>query len=167
LDTESRHFWTFSDIMERRKQEAAKLRASGLSLREIAARCGVNERTIERWMNLPEFQAYVRDFENREPLLAKSGQEIQIGSKTGLEEKTDDDLDDIPVMELADRVLRRIIRDGSDLSKLKAIQILIDNEIPIEMARERRTNPSASQMAIMRMIEAEGKKLAASYSLDS
>jgi hypothetical protein len=47
-----------------------------------------------------------------------------------------DDLDDIPVMELADRVLRRIIRDGSDLSKLKAIQILIENEIPIEMARE-------------------------------
>ena len=143
------------------------MRARGLSLREIAARCGVAERTIERWMGLPEFQAYVRNFEKQEPLVAKDGQELPIGSKTGLEEKTDDDLDDIPVMELADRVLRRIIRDGSDLSKLKAIQILIENEIPIEMARERRTNPKVSQSAIMAMIEAEGKKLAASYSLDS
>ena len=153
--------------MERRKQEAAKLRARGLSLREIAARCGVAERTIERWTTLPEFQAHVRAFEEKEPLVAKSGQEIQIGSKTGLEETDDDDLDDIPVMELADRVLRRIIRDGSDLSKLKAIQILIDNEIPIEMARERRMNPTASQAAIMAMIEAEGAKLAASQSLNS
>jgi hypothetical protein len=118
-------------------------------------------------MNLPEFQAYVRDFENREPLLAKSGQEIQIGSKTGLEETDDDDLDDIPVMELADRVLRRIIRDGSDLSKLKAIQILIENEIPIEMARERRQNPKVTQSAIMAMIEAEGKKLAAAQSANT
>jgi transcriptional regulator with XRE-family HTH domain len=153
--------------MERRKQEAAKLRARGLSLREIAARCGVAERTIERWTTLPEFQAYVRDFEKREPLVAKDGQELKIGSKTGLEEKDDDDLDDIPVMELADRVLRRIIRDGSDLSKLKAIQILIENEIPIEMARERRMNPTASQAAIMRMIEAEGAKLAAAQMFDS
>jgi hypothetical protein len=70
-------------------------------------------------------------------------------------------------MELADRVLRKIIRDGSDLSKLKAIQILIENEIPIEMARERRQNPTASQAAIMAMIEAEGAKLAASQSLNS
>jgi hypothetical protein len=115
-------------------------------------------------MGLPEFQAYVRNFEKQEPLVAKDGQELPIGSKTGLEEKTDDDLDDIPVMELADRVLRRIIRDGSDLSKLKAIQILIENEIPIEMARERRQNPKVSQSAIMAMIEAEGKKLAAAQS---
>ena len=149
--------------MERRKEQAAKLRARGLSLREIAERCGVAERTIERWMGLPEFQAYVRNFEKQEPLVGKDGNDIKIG--TDLNEV--DDLDELPVMELADRVLRKIIRDGSDLSKLKAIQILIDNEIPIEMARERRTNPSASQMAIMRMIEAEGKKLAASYSLDS
>ena len=149
--------------MERRKQEAAKLRARGLSLREIAERCGVNERTIERWMGLPEFQAYVRNFEKQEPLVAKDGNDIKIG--TDLNEV--DDLDDIPVMELADRVLRRIIRDGSDLSKLKAIQILIENEIPIEMARERRMNPTASQAAIMRMIEAEGAKLAAAQMFDS
>jgi transcriptional regulator with XRE-family HTH domain len=149
--------------MERRKEQAAKLRARGLSLREIAERCGVAERTIERWMGLPEFQAYVRNFEKQEPLVAKDGNDIKIG--TDLNEV--DDLDDIPVMELADRVLRKIIRDGSDLSKLKAIQILIDNEIPIEMARERRLNPTASQMAIMRMIEAEGAKLAAAQMFDS
>jgi transcriptional regulator with XRE-family HTH domain len=149
--------------MERRKEQAAKLRARGLSLREIAERCGVAERTIERWVGLPEFQAYVRNFEKQEPLVAKDGNDIKIG--TDLNEV--DDLDDIPVMELADRVLRKIIRDGSDLSKLKAIQILIDNEIPIEMARERRQNPSASQMAIMRMIEAEGAKLAAAQMFDS
>jgi transcriptional regulator with XRE-family HTH domain len=149
--------------MERRKEQAAKLRARGLSLREIAERCGVAERTIERWMGLPEFQAYVRNFEKQEPLVAKDGNDIKIG--TDLNEV--DDLDDIPVMELADRVLRRIIRDGSDLSKLKAIQILIENEIPIEMARERRMNPTASQAAIMRMIEAEGAKLAAAQMFDS
>jgi transcriptional regulator with XRE-family HTH domain len=149
--------------MERRKEQAAKLRARGLSLREIAERCGVNERTIERWMGLPEFQAYVRNFEKQEPLVAKDGNDIKIG--TDLNEV--DDLDGLPVMELADRVLRKIIRDGSDLSKLKAIQILIDNEIPIEMARERRLNPTASQMAIMRMIEAEGAKLAAAQMFDS
>jgi transcriptional regulator with XRE-family HTH domain len=149
--------------MERRKEQAAKLRARGLSLREIAERVGIHERTIERWMNLPEFQDYVRNFEKREPLVAKDGNEIKLG--TDLNEV--DDLDELPVMELADRVLRKIIRDGSDLSKLKAIQILIENEIPIEMARERRQNPTASQAAIMAMIEAEGAKLAASQSLNS
>jgi transposase len=63
--------------MERRKEQAAKLRARGLSLREIAERCGVAERTIERWMGLPEFQAYVRNFEKQEPLVAKDGNDIK------------------------------------------------------------------------------------------
>jgi hypothetical protein len=151
-------------MKDRRKEQAARLKSQGVVNREIAERIGVNERTVERWTNLPEFRACVRSFAREEPLVAKSGKPIQVGSDlTDIE----DDLDELPVLELADRVLRKIIRDGSDLSKLKAIQILIENEIPIEMARERRQNPTASQAAIMAMIEAEGAKLAASQSLNS
>jgi hypothetical protein len=151
-------------MKDRRKEQAARLKSQGVVNREVAERIGVNQRTIERWSNQPEFRDSMRSFAWQEPLVAKSGKEIKVGSDlTDIE----DDLDELPILELADRVLRKIIRDGSDMSKLKAIQILIDNEIPIEMARERRDNPSASQMAIMRMIEAEGAKLAAAQIFDS
>lgn len=148
----------------RRKEQAARLKSQGVVNREIAERIGVNKRTVERWTNLPEFREAVRSFAWEEPLVAKSGKPIQIGSDlTDIE----GDIDELPVMELADRVLRKIIRDGSDISKLKALQILIDNEIPIEMARERRENPTASTSKIMALIDAEGARLAALQGYDS
>jgi hypothetical protein len=151
-------------MKDRRKEQAARLKSQGVVNREIAERIGVNERTVERWTNLSEFRACVRSFAREEPLVAKSGKPIQVGSDlTDIE----DDLDELPVLELADRVLRKIIRDGSDLSKLKAIQILIDNEIPNRDGTGTEAEPDSLPTAIMAMIEAEGAKLAASQSLNS
>lgn len=48
-----------------RRRKAAKLIAEGeLTLEEVARECGVSDRTIYRWKNVPDFDAYVRELED-------------------------------------------------------------------------------------------------------